>query len=166
MRVICQCMELSTIKCEFLYAECCQTFHCTYRLFFIFEVYHRKIFIVLSRAAISGISVLAVLALFCCTCYCVVFLSKQIDDDDDDEEQGLSRQGQGRCLTSWRQPDLYHQHLKHYCDIRIQQVDSNTDCSAYNNISHYYIKLPLSPRGQRQCQELVQLTTEPSTDSK
>jgi len=59
-----------------------------------------------SRAAISGISVLAVLALFCCTCYCVVFLSKQIDDDDDDdddddeEEQGLSRQGQGRCLTS------------------------------------------------------------------
>jgi len=59
-----------------------------------------KFLLYFSRAAISGISVLAVLALFCCTCYCVVFLSKQIDDDDDDEEQGLSRQGQGRCLTS------------------------------------------------------------------
>ena len=28
----------TTIKCEFLYAECFQTFHCTYRFFFIFEV--------------------------------------------------------------------------------------------------------------------------------
>ena len=26
-------MEVSTIECEFLYAECFQTFHCTYRLF-------------------------------------------------------------------------------------------------------------------------------------
>jgi len=32
-----------------------------------------------------------------------VFLSQQIDDDDEEEEeeeQGLSPQGQGRCLTS------------------------------------------------------------------
>ena len=72
-------MELSTIKCEFLYAECFQTFHCTYRLFFIFEVCYGLVYfyLYLSRAAISGISVLAVpLDLFCCTCYFVVFLSQ------------------------------------------------------------------------------------------
>jgi len=72
-------MELSTIKCEFLYAECFQTFHCTYRLFFIFEVCYGLVYFYLyfSRAAISGISVLAVpLDLFCCTCYFVVFLSQ------------------------------------------------------------------------------------------
>jgi len=62
---------VTTIKCEFLYAECFQTFHCTYKLFFIFEVCYGMYF---SRAAISGVSVLAVpLDLFCCTCYSVVF---------------------------------------------------------------------------------------------
>ena len=62
-------MELSTIKCEFLYAECFQTFHCTYRLFFIFEVCYGLVLFVL-LAAISGISVLAVpLDLLCSTCY-------------------------------------------------------------------------------------------------
>jgi len=41
----------------------------------------------LYRAAISGISVLAVLlALFCCMCYSVVFLSEETDDDDDDKD--------------------------------------------------------------------------------
>jgi len=64
-------------QCEFLYAECFQTFHCTYRLFFIFEVYYRLVLFVLFSVAISGISVLAVpLDLFCCTCYSVVFLSQ------------------------------------------------------------------------------------------
>jgi len=39
------------------------------------------------EAAISGISVLAVLlTLFCCTRYSVMFLSQYIDDDDDDDE--------------------------------------------------------------------------------
>jgi len=38
-------MELSTVKCEFLYAECFQTFHCNYRLFFIFEVCYRLVFL-------------------------------------------------------------------------------------------------------------------------
>jgi len=37
-------------------------------------------------AAISGVSVLAVLlALLCCACSSVVFLSQSIDDDDYDE---------------------------------------------------------------------------------
>jgi len=71
-------MELSAIKCEFLYAEYFQTSHCTYRLFFIFEVcYGIVLFVLFYRAAISGISVLAVpLDLFCCTCYFIVFLSQ------------------------------------------------------------------------------------------
>ena len=57
--------------------NCFQTFNCIYRLFFIFEVYYRIVSLVLSRAAISGISVLAVpLDLFCCTCYSVMFLSQ------------------------------------------------------------------------------------------
>jgi len=74
-------MKLSTIKCEFLYAECFQTFHyrLTYRLFFIFEVCYGLVLFVglFSRAAISCISVLAVpLDFLCCTCYFVVFLSQ------------------------------------------------------------------------------------------
>ena len=40
-------MELSAIKCEFLYDECFQTFHCTYRLFFIFEVCYGIVLFVL-----------------------------------------------------------------------------------------------------------------------
>ena len=40
-------MELSTIKCEFLYAEGFQTFHCAYRLFFIFEVCYGLVLFVL-----------------------------------------------------------------------------------------------------------------------
>jgi len=85
-------------QCEFLYAECFQTFHCIYiiiiiknechsniivdrlqgcRLLFIFEVCYGLFYLYFSRAAISGISVLAVLLdLFCCTCYFVVFLSQ------------------------------------------------------------------------------------------
>ena len=44
-------MELSTIKCEFLYAECFQTFHCTYRLFVIFEVCYRLVLFVLFQSS-------------------------------------------------------------------------------------------------------------------
>jgi len=70
-------MELSAIKCEFIHAECFQTSHCNYRLFFIFEVCYGLIYLYFSRADISGISVLAVpLDLFCCTCHFVVFLSQ------------------------------------------------------------------------------------------
>jgi len=37
-------MELSVIKCKFLYVECFQTFNCIHRFFFIFEVYYRIVF--------------------------------------------------------------------------------------------------------------------------
>jgi len=37
-------MELSTINCELIYAECFQTFNCIYSLFFIFEVYYGLVF--------------------------------------------------------------------------------------------------------------------------
>jgi len=86
-------MELSTVKCEFLYVECFQTFSCIHRLFFNFSsVLHNSFYLYFSMAAISGISVLAVLlALFCCTCYSVVFLSQYIDhDDDDDDDETVS----------------------------------------------------------------------------
>jgi len=43
----CQCLELSTIKCEFIYAECFQTSYCTYGLFFIFEVSYGLVLFVL-----------------------------------------------------------------------------------------------------------------------
>ena len=33
----CQSMELSTIKCKFLYAECFHTFNCIYGLFFFLK---------------------------------------------------------------------------------------------------------------------------------
>jgi len=58
-------MELSVIKCKFLYVECFQTFNCIHGFFFIFEVYYIIVFFLVHLTAISGIGVLSILlALF------------------------------------------------------------------------------------------------------
>ena len=65
-------MELSTIKCEFLYAECFQTFNCIYRLFFIFEVYYGIVFICnfLGQILVASVSLLS--------CFMLCFVARVI----------------------------------------------------------------------------------------